>query len=124
MGRTQPHGIVGQHGAAQPSDFWCSPPYVLPSLPGPPAKSSTAKPAQGRKGCPGPLRTKLWRQHDFGGTSPTFGSRILWLARAVWIGVRPCDRPGPGLKGGTEDGGGFRMLTDARLCSLMPFFVL
>ena len=41
MGRTQPHGIAGQHSAAQPSDFWCSPPYVSLSLPGPPAKSST-----------------------------------------------------------------------------------
>ena len=29
---------------------------------------------------------------------------------------------GTGSKGGTEGGGGFRMLTDARPCSLMPFF--
>ena len=105
MGRTQPHGIAGQHGAAQPSDFWCSPPYVSPSLPGPPAKSSTAKPAQRRTGCPGPLRTKLWRQHDFSGTFLTFGSRILWLERAVRIVVRPCDRPGPGRRGAQRVGG-------------------
>ena len=59
--------------------------YVSLSLPGPPAKSSTARPAQRRKGRPGALRTKLWRGHDFGGTLPRFGSRFC--GREVQCGL-------------------------------------
>ena len=32
------------------------------------------RPTQGRKSFAGPFHTKLWREHDFGGTSPRFGS--------------------------------------------------
>ena len=70
------------------------------------------RPTQRRKGRPGPLRTKLWRGHDFGGTFSRFGSRFLWPGRAVWIGVRPCGRPGPGRRGAQRVVGGLG-------CSLM-----
>ena len=97
--------------------------HVSLILPGPPAKSSTARPAQRRKGRPGPLRTKLWRGHDFGETFPRFGSRFQWPGRAVWIGVRPCGRRDR-VEQAHRGRWGFKMLTNARLCSVMPFFVL
>ena len=70
------------------------------------------RPAHGQKGFAGPFHTKLWGEHDLGGTLPRFGSRLRWSGRAVWIGVRPCDRPGPGRRGAQRVVGGLG-------CSLM-----
>ena len=53
MGRTQPHGIAGRHSAAQPSDFWCSPPYVSPSLPARRPKAAQPGPRNAEKAVPG-----------------------------------------------------------------------
>ena len=115
MGRTQPPKIAKHHGTAPPSFFGVHPVYLLHTSSAAPAKSgpaSSRRPAHGPKGFAGPFYTKLWRQHDFSGTFLTFGSRILWLGRAVWIGVRPCDRPGPGRRGAQRVVGGLG-------CSLM-----
>ena len=118
MGRTQPPKIAEHRGTALPSFFGVHPAYLLHSSPAPPAKSgpaSSRRPTLGPKGFAGPFYTKLWRQHDFSGASPRFGSRLRWSGRAVWIGVRPCGRPGPGRRGAQRVVGGLG-------CSLMLAF--
>jgi len=120
MGRTQPHGIAEHHRTALAPNFGFHPACVEWLFRASRPKRHQPAPrraAHGAKSFAGPFHTKLWREHDFGGTFPRFGSRFLWSGRAVWIGVRPCARPGTGSKGLTEGGGGFRMLTDARFCS-------
>ena len=90
-------------------------------------KAAQPGPHNAEKAVPGRFAPNCGEGTISVGRSLGFGSRFQWPGRAVWIGVQPCGRPGPGRSGPQRLVGGLGcslMLGDARLCSLMPFFVL